>query len=66
MLACVDISQLTLTPRAISRRRFPIAMINTVLDEDTSELMEYIRLMKNTKYSPLYRDSYAKELVRLS
>ena len=62
MLAYTNISQLTLTPKTLSRRRFPIAMINTVLDEDTGEFMEYCRLMKNPKYCPLYRDSYAKEL----
>ena len=28
--------------------------------------MEYCRLIKNPKYCPLYRDSYAKELVRLA
>ena len=36
------------------------------MDEDTVELMEYHRLMKNPKYRPLYRNSYAKELGRLS
>jgi hypothetical protein len=41
-------------------------LINAVLDEDTGELMEYRRLMKNPKYRTLYRDSYAKELGRLA
>ena len=41
-------------------------MINAILYEDTGELMEYCRLMKNPKYRPLYRDSYDKELVRLA
>ena len=40
-------------------------MINTVLGEDTSELMEYCSLMKNSRYRPLYRKSYAKDLGRL-
>ena len=42
------------------------AVINAVLDKDTGELMEYRRLMKNPKYRPLYRNSYAKELGRLA
>ena len=70
MLACADVIQLNATPKALSQRRFPIAMINTVinavLDEDTGELMEYCRLMKNPKYRPLYRNSYAKGLGRLA
>ena len=70
MLACADVAQLNATPKALSRRRFQITMINAVinalLDESTGELMEYRRLMKNPKYRPLYRNSYAKELGRLT
>ena len=66
MLAYSNIAQLTLTPKALYRRRFPISVINAVLDEDTGELMEYRRIMKKPKYFPLYRDSYAKELGRLT
>ena len=66
MLARVNISQLTLAPKALYRRSFPITLINAVLDEDTGELMEYCRLMKNPKYRPLYRDSYTKEFGGLS
>ena len=66
MLACAYVAQLNATPKALSQRRFPItiinAVINAVLDKDTGELMEYRRLMKNPKYRPLYRNSYAKEL----
>ena len=42
------------------------AVINAVLDKDTGKLMEYRQLMKNPKYRPLYRNSYAKELGRLA
>ena len=70
MLACANVAQLKATPKALFPRRFPIAMINTVintvLDEDTGELMEYCRSMKNPKYLPLYRNSYTKELGRLA
>ena len=41
-------------------------MIKPVLKNDTGELMQYLRLMKNSKYCPLYRDSYAKALIRLA
>ena len=66
MLSCINISQLTHTPRALYQRRFPIAMIKPVLKNDTGELMQYLRLMKNSKYCPLYRNSYAKALIRLA
>ena len=41
-------------------------MLIAVLDKETGELMEYRKLMKNPKYRPLYRDSYAKEIGRLA
>ena len=44
MLACAYVAQLNATPKALSQRRFPIAVIiaviNTVLDDDTGKLME--------------------------
>ena len=66
MLAYANINKLNLTPKNISRRCFPISMINTFLDKDTGELMEYRRLIKNQKYCSLYRDSYAKDIDRLA
>ena len=70
MLACAIVAQLNATPKALSQCRLLIAMINAVinavLDKDTGELMEYRRLMKNPKYRPLYRNSYAKELGHLT
>ena len=41
-------------------------MLSYVLDKDTGKLMEYQSLMKNPKYRPLYRNSYAKEIGRLA
>ena len=41
-------------------------MLSSVIDEDMGELMEYINLMKNPKYRPLYRTSYAKEIIQLA
>ena len=37
-------------------------MINTVLNEETGELMEYRHIMKIPKYRQLYATSYRKEL----
>ena len=66
MLACAEVSHLNLSPKNLASRRFPLEMLNAVLDEDTGELMEYRALMKNPKYSKLYGQSYAKELGRLA
>ena len=63
MLACAKVSNLNLSPKSLASRRFPLKMINAVLDEDTGELMEYRALMKNPKYRKLYGHSYAKSLV---
>ena len=48
-----------------SRHKFPIEVINAVLDEDTCKFMEYRVLMKNPKYRNLYHQSYTKERGRL-
>ena len=41
-------------------------MLNTVLNEEMGELMEYQQVMKCPKYQKLYAKSYSKELGRLS
>ena len=41
-------------------------MINTVLNQETGEMMEYRQVMKNPKYQELYEKVYAKELVCLA
>ena len=66
MLAYVNREKLTVTPAQLARRKFPKEMLSAVLDEDTGELMEYRKLMKNPKYRPLYQNSYAKEIGRLA
>ena len=55
-----------LSPKQLSSLRFPIEMINTVLNEETGELMEYRHIMKNLKYRQLYATSYSKKLGRLA
>ncbi len=65
MLACVEISQLRLVPQTLAGQKFPIKMINTVLNEDTGNLIKYRALMKDPKYQKLYTQSYAKDLGQL-
>ena len=60
MLSCSAVSQLKLLPKILATRRFPIEMINAVLNEETEELMEYRHIMKTPKYRELYCKSYSK------
>ena len=60
MLRCVTVAQMKLSPKQLYIRLFPIEMINTVLNEETGELMEYHHIMKNPKYRQLYATSYSK------
>ena len=41
-------------------------MINTVLNQETGEMMEYRQVMKKPKYRELYEKAYAKEIGRLA
>ena len=66
MLSCATINQLRLSPKNLASRRFPVEMINAVLNEETGDLMEYRQVMKFPKYQKLYAKSYSKELGRLS
>ena len=50
----------------ISIPKFPIEMMNVVLEKDTGKLMEYCGLMKNPKYRKLYAQSYTKDLGRIA
>ena len=40
IFACTDVMKLTMSPRKLARRKFPLEMINAVLNEETGELME--------------------------
>ena len=66
MLSCATINQLRLSPKSLSSRRFPVEMINSVLNEEMGELMEYWQVMKCPKYQKLYAKSYSKELGRIA
>jgi hypothetical protein len=60
IFAAADIHQVALSPKCLATRHFPVKILNTVLDEDTGELMEYCAVMKNPKYRPLYATLYTK------
>ena len=60
MLTCATINQFQLSPRSIASRRFPVGMLNAVLNEETGELMEYRQVRKCPKYRKLYAKSYSK------
>ena len=66
MLACIDIGQHHLTARQLSRQKFPKEILAAMLNEDTGELMEYHRLIRNPKYRELWTNSYGNELGRLA
>ena len=70
VLACiqtyVEVTERQVSPRQLSQRKFPTEFLNAVLNKDTGELMEMRHLMKNPKYSELWRKSYTKELGRLA
>ena len=51
----IAVSQLKVTLAQLDQRKFPTEMLSTVIDEDTGEIMEYLRLRKNTKYHLLHR-----------
>ena len=55
-----------MSPQHLASRRFPSDMLNSVLDTDTGEIMEYWHLTKKPKYCNLYGNSYAKEIGRLA
>ena len=66
MFSFATLNLLNLSPARLAGRRVPLEMLNAVLNEETGEIMEYRQLMKSTKYRNLYKNSYSKELGRLT
>ena len=66
MFGCADRMKLNMSPIKRAGRKFPIETINTFLNEETGELMEYRKVMKNPKYRRLYEPEYSKELGRIA
>ena len=70
VLACiktyVKVTQVPLQPARLAQRKFPMEMLNAVLNNDTGELMEMRQLMRNPKYAAVWGRSFTKELGRLA
>eukprot|EP00804_Cyclotella_cryptica_P015118 CCRYP_000675-RA/>CCRYP_000675-RA protein AED:0.46 eAED:0.46 QI:0/0/0/1/0/0/2/0/111 len=45
---------------------FPRDILSAILDTDTSALLEYCHLIKNSKYCTIWKNSHGKELGRLA
>jgi hypothetical protein len=56
----------TLTAQRAASRRFPADILNAILNEDIGELMEFRHLIKNPKYSTIWKKAYGKELGQLA
>jgi hypothetical protein len=70
ILACIvtysNITNRHITAHNASCGKFPIEMLNAVLDMNTGKLMEMKHLLVNPKYKDLWGKSYTKELGRLA
>ena len=66
MLTFADVAHIKLSHKQLDSRRFPIEMINALLNVETGKLVEYRHIMKNPKYRQLYATYYSKELGRLA
>jgi hypothetical protein len=71
ILACIsiynDITNLRLTAANAARPKFPVEMLNPVLDMDTGELMEMRHLLVvNLKYKEVWGKLYTTELGQLA
>jgi hypothetical protein len=70
VLACIEtyvkVTQTPLQPAQLTQQKFPIVMLNAVLNNDTGKLMEMRHLLLNLKYTKLWGKSYTKELGQLA
>ena len=66
MLLCIDVSQVTTDPKNLAGWCFPREVLNTVIDEETDEMMEGRNLIGNPKYGESWGKSYGNELGRLA
>ncbi len=66
VLACIqtytEVTQKPIQASSLAQRKFPIEILNAVLNKDTGELMEMQQLLRNPKYPDLWGKSYTKEL----
>jgi hypothetical protein len=70
VLACietyVEVTQTPLKPARLAQQKFRIVMLNAVLNNNTGELMEMLHLLRNLKYTKLWRKLCTKELGQLA
>ena len=70
ILACMttynNITSRSLTPSIAARCKFPIEILNAVLDMDTGELLKMRHLLVNPEYKEVWGKSYTTELGRLA
>ncbi len=70
VLACIEtylkVTQIPLQPARLVQQKFPIIMLNAVLNKDTGELMEMRHLLRNPKYTESWGKLYTKELRQLA
>jgi hypothetical protein len=70
VLACIEtyvkVTQTPLQPAQLAQQKLPIVMLNAVLNNNTSELMEMRHLLRNPKYTKIWGKLYTKELGRLA
>jgi hypothetical protein len=70
ILTCIstysNITNLRLTVANAARRKFPLEMLNAVLDMDTKKLMEMKHLLVNPKYKEVWVKLYTTELGHLA
>ena len=53
-------------PQQLASRKFPIHMLNAVLNEETGKMMEYRHLLADPKYKTIYSKAFGKEVGRLA
>jgi hypothetical protein len=70
ILACIstygNITNLRLTAAYAARQKFPLEMLNVVLDMGTGKLMEMKHLLVNPKYKEVWGKLYTTELGHLA
>jgi hypothetical protein len=70
VLACIEtylkVTQTPLQPAQLAQQKFPIVMLNAVLNNNTGKLMEMRHLLRDPKYTKLWGKLYTKVLGQLA
>ena len=53
-------------PRQLASKKYPLHMLNAVLNEETGKMMEYRHLLADPKYRDIYSKAFGKEVGRLA